>query len=322
MSNSTQASRAQVVRQRRRQQGERRVARSSALASRPVAPITARGMAPFADARSITTPAARRQYQAAISMPGMEVRMPAISFTSRSLKWRLVSGTLSLALIALLYTAWNSNFFRITAPQVTGNVRNSADEIGAALAASGEPSFMLVPTDLERRLRLNFPEIVSARIQVAFPNGLSVQVAERTPVIAWQQGNAFTWIDDHGVAFRPQGAVDNLIAVSAQEAPPRGLPSPVDPLAPIPFLTTSMVQAIMELAPDVPAGATMVYDPKYGLGWADPRGWRVFYGMDNNDLTTKLRVYQALVTSLTAKGVAAALISVQYANAPYYRMSQ
>ena len=322
MSNSLQLSRAQLVRQRRRQQGERRVARSSALASRPMAPITSRAMPPFADTQRITSPAARRQYQAAISMPGVEVRMPAISFTSRSLKWRLVSGTLSVALMALLYLAWNSDFFRITAPRVSGNVRNSADEIVATLGTSGESSFMLVPAELERRLRLNFPEIISARIQVAFPNSLSIQVVERTPVIAWQQGNAYTWVDDNGVAFRPQGTMDSLIAVSAREAPPRGLPSQSDPLAPIPFLTTNMVRMIKELAPDVPPGATMVYDPKYGLGWTDTRGWQVFFGMDNSNLSTKLQVYQALVTSLTAKGVTPALISIQYASAPYYRMIQ
>jgi cell division septal protein FtsQ len=287
-----------------------------------MAPITSRGIQPFADAQSITSPAARRQHQAAISMPGIEVRMPAISFTSRSLKWRLGSITLSVALVAVLYMAWNSTFFRVPAAQVSGNVRNSAQEIGAALEAAGEPSFMLVPADLQRRLRLNFPEIVSARIQVAFPNSLTIQVIERTPVVAWQQGNGYTWIDDNGVAFRPQGSADNLIAVSAHEAPPRGLPSLSDPLAPIPYLTTDVVQAIKELASNVPAGATMLYDSKYGLGWADSHGWQVFFGTDDRDLATKLKVYEALVTSLTAKGVTPAFISVQYANAPYYRMSQ
>ena len=322
MRKPAELSRAQVVRKRRTQQGERRVTRSSALARRPMAPITSRGMQPFADAQGITSPAVRRQYQAAISMPGIEVRMPAISFTSRSLKWRVVSTVLSAALIGILYLAWTSSFFRVTAPQVSGNVRNSAEEIGASLQAASEPSFMLVPADLERRLRLNFPDILSARVQVAFPNNLTIQLVERQPLIAWQQGNGYTWIDDQGIAFRPQGSADNLIAVSSQEAPPRGLPSLTDPVAPIPYLTADMVNAIRQLASKVPAGETMLYDPKYGLGWADTRGWRVFFGTNNRDLPARLKVYEAVVASLTTKGVAPAFISVQYANAPYYRMSQ
>ncbi len=255
-------------------------------------------------------------------MPGIEVRMPAISFTSRSLKWRVVSITLSAALIAALYLAWTSPFFRVVVPQVSGNTRITAADMGAALGAAGEPSFLLVPADLERRLRLNYPELASARIQIAFPNQLTIEVTERTPVIAWQQGNGYTWIDDNGVAFRPQGSTDNLITVSARATPPPGQPSSNDQIAPIPYLSADMVQAIRELAPNVPGGATMLYDPRYGLGWADSRGWQVFFGSDESNLPTKLEVYGALVKSLTAQGVVPAFISVQYANAPYYRMSQ
>ncbi len=322
MSRSADISRAEVVRKRRRQQMDRRVAKSSSLARRPIAPITTRVMPPYAGASGLSRAAPRRQYQAAISMPGIEVRMPAISFTSRSLKWRLVSSMLSAGLCALLYAAWGSPFFRVAAPQISGNTRSSSDEISAVLDVAGRPSFTLVPGQLESRLRQNYPEIVSARIQVEFPNIVNLRVVERTPVISWQQGGGYTWIDDEGVAFRPQGSADNLIPVSAKSAPPAGAPSLTDPMAPIPYLSADTVRAIMELAPDVPAGATMLYDARYGLGWADSRGWQVYFGKDESNLTTKLAVYQALVSSLTAKGVAPAFISVQYANAPYYRMSQ
>ncbi len=255
-------------------------------------------------------------------MPGIEVRMPAISFTSRTLKWRVVSLTVSAVLFAALYLAWSSPFFQVQVPEVSGNTKITAMDMGAALGVVGEPSFLLVPTDVERRLRLNYPELASARIQVSFPNRLTIQVSERTPVIAWQQGNGYTWIDDNGVAFRPQGSVDSLITVVGRATPPAGQPSLNDQFAPIPYLSTHMVQAIKDLAPNVPAGAQMLYDPRYGLGWADSRGWQVFFGGDESNLPTKLEVYEALVKSLTTKGVVPAFISVQYANAPYYRMSQ
>jgi hypothetical protein len=83
-----------------------------------------------------------------------------------------------------------------------------------------------------------------------------------------------------------------------------------------------MVKSIQILAPSIPAGTTMVYDPRYGLGWLDARGWQVSFGIDARDMALKLQVYQSLVTSLTQQGIIPTFISVQYANAPYYRMSQ
>ncbi len=322
MSSSLQLSRADNVRLRRRRQVEHRVKHSASQAGRPMARMTTRAVSPYAGMPVMRGTTARRQYQAAISMPGIEVRMPMISVSSQSLRWRLVSSALSAVLIALLYVGWNSAFFQVGTPQVSGNQRVSAQDISAVLDAGGQPSFLLSPADLQQRLRQNYPEIVSARVQVLFPNTLSVAVVERTPVIAWQQGNAYTWIDADGVAFRPQGAADNLITVSSRGTPPAGAPALTDPGAPAPYITQNMVQAIRQLAPSVPPGETMLYDPKYGLGWTDSRGWQVYFGNDDSNLTTKLAVYQALVKLLQSQGVAPAFISVQYANAPYYRMNQ
>ncbi len=322
MSDTRQLSRAAIVRQRRRQDVERRVARSSALASRPVAPITTRGIPQYAG--KVYTPAksARRQYQAAITMPGIEVRMPAINVTSQSLKWRLVSFCLSALVLAALAMIWNSSFMQAGQPQVTGNVRVSSAEIAAVLGATGQPSFLLVPSEMEKQLRINYPEIAAAQVSVGFPNVVSVHVVERTPVIAWQQANVYTWIDAEGVAFRPEGTADNLITVSSRAAPPVGISGLSAPAGPTPYLSRGLVQAIEQLGPNVPAGETMLYDPRYGLGWTDSRGWQVFFGNASSDLGTKLNVYEALVSTLQQQGIAPAFISVQYANAPYYRMSQ
>lgn len=95
-----------------------------------------------------------------------------------------------------------------------------------------------------------------------------------------------------------------------------------DPLSPLPYLSAEMVKAIETLAPKVPAGTTMIYDHQNGLGWSDSRGWKVTFGDDPQDMALKLQVYQSLVASLAQQGVTPAFISVQYVNAPYYRISQ
>ncbi len=38
----------------------------------------------------------------------------------------------------------------------------------------------------------------------------------------------------------------------------------------------------------------MIYDPKYGMGWQDPRGWSVYFGQNTQDIDMKKKIYQAI----------------------------
>jgi hypothetical protein len=224
---------------------------------------------------------------------------------------------------AALYLAATLPQFHAAAPQVTGNQRISMDEINAALGSTGQSIFVLTTADLENRLRLNFPDVESATVSIGFPNQITVNVVERKPVVLWQQGSGITWIDANGVAFRPRGEAPGLIAVAALAAPTATTPTgPADPLSPTPFIQADLVQAIQDIAPSVPQGTVMEFDPKYGLGWTDARGWKVYFGYTAKDMPVKLQVYKALVDSLAQQGIQPTFISVQYANAPYYRVSQ
>ncbi len=314
--------RAEAVRSRRREQSQKRVARSSVMATRPLPPITSRSdIGYIGDPRAMPA-STRRKYGAAISMPGIEVRMPAIQITSEGIRSRLFSVFLCLLLGAGLYLGANLRMFRAAPAQVTGNERISTDEINTLLGSTGQSIFVLRSADLEARLRLNFPDLESVHVAVSLPNQITVHIVERKPVLLWQQGNGITWIDANGVAFRPRGAAAGLIAVAALAAPPAPTTPSADPLSPTPFIPADLVQAIQTIAPDVPAGTVMEYDPKYGLGWTDSRGWKVFFGNTAKDMPVKLQVYKSLVDSLAQQGIQPSFISVQYANAPYYRISQ
>ena len=93
----------------------------------------------------------------------------------------------------------------MTEAQVTGNQILTPADINSALIVAGQPVFLLIPSDLETRLRLNYPELTSVRVTVSLPNFVSVNVTERQPVIRWEQGDGYTWIAEDGVAFRPRG---------------------------------------------------------------------------------------------------------------------
>jgi hypothetical protein len=166
---------------------------------------------------------------------------------------------------------------------------------------------------------MNYPELASVDVKVYLPNHVYVTINERVPVIFWQQGEGYTWIDAQGVAFRPRGVATGLVSVSGAADPPLGTASVEDPTVPPPFMQTELVDAILALAPSVPAGSTLVYDPKDGLGWTDSRGWKAFFGTSAYDMLLKVRVYESLVDSLMSRGKSPMLINVAYPDAPFYR---
>ena len=322
MSTRRERTRAEAVRLRRRDQTQKRVKASSVMATRPLPPITSRGGLAYPGTERSSSASTRRSYHASLSMPGIEIRMPAIHLTTAGARARLLSLFLSLLLGAALYLAATLPEFHAAPASVTGNQRISAQEINGALNITGESIFALTGASLEKRLRQEYPDLASAQVAISLPNLVTVSIVERQPVVLWQQGNGYTWIDANGIAFRPRGTPGNLVPVIALAPPPALSGQTADPLSPLPYITPDLVKAIQTIAPDVPQGTTMEYDPNYGLGWSDGRGWKVFFGDASKDMPMKLQVYASLVNDLTQKGIQPTFISVQYANAPYYRISQ
>lgn len=265
---------------------------------------------------------ARRRFQVALLPVAPDAEMRGISISRPNLGRRLPSFLLVALLGAALYFAFNLPQLRVGQAQVIGNQILPPEEINAALNISGQPVFLLMPSKLETQLRRSFPEITSAKVDVSLPNTISVYVSERKPVIRWEQGSNFTWISEDGVAFRPRGDVQGLIAVVALSAPPAEINVSPDPLTPAPFISEEMVQTVKGLGGHVPPGMMILYDASFGFGWDDPRGWRVYFGTKASDVELKMRVYESLVNSLAQRGIRPALINVTYPTAPYYRLTQ
>lgn len=327
MSRKKDISRADLVRLRREQDSSKRVQRARKDATRSV-PVTSRRKdttQPRRMAESTgTTRSARRRFQNALLpvAPDAELRGISISIARPHLGRRLPSFLVVVLLAAALYSAFNLPQLQAAEAQVIGNQMLTPAEINSALEIAGEPAFLLIPAELEKRLLLAYPELVAAKVDVSLPNIVSVQVVERRPIIRWEQGDGYTWVSEDGVAFRPHGEASGLISVTASSAPPiEGIVSP-DSLAPTPFLAPELVQAVKGLAGHVPPGASILYDASFGFGWNDPRGWQVYFGTTARDVELKMRVYESMVTSLTQRGIQPAMINVTYPTAPYYRLSE
>ncbi len=313
-------SRSESVRGRRHQEHGKRQKHAAEEAYRPLPPVTYRERGGVSNTQPRRKASVRRYHSVAATRRESALRLPLLPQVQAGP--RLIPLILTLALGAAAYFLLASPTFRVTEAQINGLSRLSAAEVNSALGIGGEIVFFLRPEEIATRLRINYPEIQSAQVTVELPNRVLVDVSERKPVILWQQGSGFTWIDESGVAFRPRGEAPGLVPVAAQGTPPGAQASQDDPLSPPAYLSPDLVKTALTLATSLPQGSTLTYDESDGFGWNDSRGWQVFFGTESKDAALKLQIYQSLVDSLNSRGITPAFISVVHTDAPYYRMEK
>jgi len=322
MSAKRELTRAEQVRARRVLHTPQETAPTSQRPAKPVTHVTSRVGTTYVQTKHKRVENNDRRFNLALSLSHITLRKPVSGVRQSRGSWRFASFLLAVMFGAMIYLAWTLPYFHVPVATVLGNNRLSREEITAVLGVTGESIFLVQPGDVATRLRLNYPELASVEVNVYLPNHVYVIVSERQPVILWQQGDGFTWIDATGVAFRPHGQASGLITVVGLAVPPAGVPTSNDPLGLPSFMQKELVDAILVLAPNVPAGSILTYDPNDGLGWKDDRGWKVFFGTNTKNMPLKLRVYQALVDSLAGLGKVPEYINVAYPVAPYYRTTE
>ncbi len=320
MSAKRELSRSEIARQRRAQRATKELQQTGQRAVKPVQRAVKTRATTYAKPTFVTAEKKRR-YPVALSMPDIHLRKPTLGSPNQLRGWRVASLGIAALIGLTIYLALTLPFFKIPSVTTLGNNRISREEITNALGVLDQSIFTVRSDEAAQRLQMNYPELLSAKVDVYLPNHVYVTVVERAPVILWQQNGAYTWIDAEGVAFRPHGDASGLASVVGLATPPQ-IPSPTDnPFALQTFLSKELVNAILILAPNVPAETTMFYDSTYGLGWQDSRGWKVFFGSSAHDMALKVRVYQSLAQSLTDRNISPTFISVIYPDAPYYRMT-
>lgn len=329
MSEKRDLSRAEQIRRRRSERAAKELQETKARALKPMVKVTSR--TPTIPMSAMPKPKKNqpRRFNAVLGMspvrmPAPRIRLPKISFTMPRFQadWRMGSAIIALLLGVALYLVLTLPYFHVPAANVTGNSRLTSEEINGVLGVSGQSIFTVQPEEIRTRLLLSYPELLGAEVQVALPNQVSVKVMERQPVIFLEMaGQGYTWVDVNGVAFRPRGTVDGLVRLVALDALPAGLPSD-DPLSPPAYLSRDLMEAIRILLPLVPADTPLTFSSADGLGWTDSRGWQAAFGTSVQDMPIKMRVYESLVESLTARGIRPAYINVEYPDGPYYRMTK
>ena len=321
MSPKRELTRAELARQRRTQRTAKELQQTTKRAVKPVTPVTSRNF----KLTTVSKPqhlVKRRRFNVSIGLPHIQLHKPVIQWPRLRPGSRFVSIIFIILLSTALYFALTLPYFHVPHVSLIGANRMSREELEAVMGITGQSIFTVQPDALEARLRMNYPDLASVQVEAYLPNHVFVTVSERQPVILWQEGAGFTWIDAVGVAFRPRGEVSGLIPVIGSATPPAGGTDANDPLSPPRYIQKELVDAILVLAPHVPADLTMTFDSADGLGWTDNRGWKVAFGTSAQDMPLKIRVYESLVQSLISRGKFPEFISVVYPDAPFYRMAE
>jgi len=329
-----ETSRAEQVRARRQQsQKESQVQPFGSSASRKrtsaQVPVTLRKVSPV--------PMVKRQghkVNVPLKSKGAELQLPA--FPKIRLGWRLISGAIFILSLTVLITFTSLDAFKVNAITLRGADRLTEEMVLSQIGISGSSIVTIQPDEIETRLSESFPGVSSVKVSAGLPSSVTVSVVERQPLIAWQQASGTLWIDSEGVMF-PASSDDGEVSLTviAVGDPPAALSvaieSPTEDIideemipggSTYPRTTPEFVQGVLALREYVPEGKMLQYDPQYGLGWRDPKGWLVYFGKDTADIDLKLAEYQTIIGRLGVENLTPALISLEYLHAPYYRLEQ
>ncbi len=341
------ASRAEEVRSRRAKDIKQRVviANDSIIKPGRYTPIVTRSEV---DAAPIFTQA-RKKTKRKFFIPllgGAEIKLPALPIFKPG--WRLFSAFLFILSGFGLYGIYYTPFFRVTSVNVTGGNRVTPADVMNIAPLKGQRMLTIIPAQIAAVVQNSFPVLTDVKVSTGIPASITIHLEEREPVMIWEQDGEVQWISADGVAFEPYGESKNLVTIHASGNPPTGktnltlarqdqikslasmifkntsdestrVPEVVEPKS---FIDPVLLPSIEAIASQVPAGVELTYNPRYGLGWQDPQGWMVYFGMNPEDMPAKLNMYRTITAKLDEQGVTPSLISMENLYAPYYRMEQ
>ena len=355
--NTPNNTRATQARQRKTQQSN---TRGSTIAQRAVsepAPAARRTVTsrnptygtPMRDRVATSNP--RRQFYVALDTPGVEMRLPAmpmLHFGSRG-----ASAAVAIACLVGILAMWLSPFFAVTTPRISGLDRLSEAEVESALNIQDAALITLNSDTLRDALLQTYPILESVRISISLPNQVSVTVKERQPIFAWNYGDKALWADASGVLFPATGAPAQMLTIASNTKPPlyvsaeeqkviddakkaaaaAGTTSNAPTIAEITLKNRSqkgksdkidpgLFSAAQKLSTYFPAGMVLAYSTDHGLGWQDPAGWEVYVGKDLNNFDQKYALYQSISQQLAGQSITPAIISVEFLDAPYFRLEK
>ncbi len=239
---------------------------------------------------------------------------PALSFGPVLDFWQLrgakITGVLVLAGLGwLLYAIFTTSMFFVYRADIKGNQALSKMEVYRASGIDSQSIFWLNPAEIERKLAA-LPNIKSAQVSLALPDGVSIKVTERRPQLLWQTGDKIWWIDEEGTVVPPKTQIEGMLKIIDDDLQPLEVGFKIDPTV------INGAQALQLLAPNV----TLIRHTRAkGLIVATPEGWPVYLG-DGSEMRAKLMVLSAILPDLRQEKQPPLYIDLRNPLRPIYKL--
>lgn len=252
----------------------------------------------------------RRRYDVALGAErGAQIQVRVIP--AGFLGTRALSLALLLFAIMSLLQFTRAERFQVMTPEVQGASLLSQAQVRSLIQIEGQSLFFLDPAEIEARLE-EAAEVKDSRVRFQWPNTVKIELEERTPVAAWNDGGRIWWLSDDGIAYIQHGQRNDLIEISSEAG---SLNLSTDELAPA--IDPTVIEGVSELRAQLPAVEKWNYDRDLGIGFIDEEGRQVYFG-DGDMASQKARTYLAIAERLAAEQIRVTMISVTDYNAPYY----
>ena len=129
---------------------------------------------------------------------GVEAHLPAIP--SIRIGPRLLTILLLASMILAFARVLTSNDFYVEQAKVLGNKLLSNAQTRSMAQVDGNLIFNIDPQQVVDQLKQN-PEILSAEVDISWPNQVEISLVEREPVVEWHDAGRTWWMSADGVAF-------------------------------------------------------------------------------------------------------------------------
>lgn len=265
------------------------------------------------------------------------LRLPVASLKSVLLSSRWISLLLLILCgSALAVIGLDENFYLTMIP-VKGVSSIPPSEIVRSSGLAGSHIFGAEPAKAARQIA-EMPGVISATVELEWPNQAIISIKEDSPVAVWQQGGQQYWVTESGqlaparvdlpallhivveeggaVAATPEEPVADAGTdeVTEETADPTEEEQSPDDLL---FVPDEVLVGALELRQERPNIESLFYDPVGGLSYQDGRGWRAYFGV-GTDMEQKLVLYETIVDKLLEQGKTPAYVSVSNQERPYY----
>lgn len=234
-------------------------------------------------------------------------RMPSPRVIKMVASTRWISlGLMAICVWSLMLVQQDETFYLKSIP-VDGARTIQTSEIVDASGLDGTHVFAVDPSESASRI-VDLPGIISATVELEWPNQIRVQVREESPIAIWEQAGQRFWINEGGDLFPERLDTKGLLVVQSEVAEPIGEHA---------FVPKEVFEGALQLRELRPNIDQLYYQLGSGISYQDGRGWRAHFGTGHN-MAQKLVVYETIVEDLVARAITPTYISVSNEVKPFY----